>query len=269
MIHTLSSDKEKALFRASIDAVTKDNGIGTLNEKTLHAVIKQYIEPNESFREVKIGVGRTVADIFNDSGIVEIQTRSYEKLIKKLPRLFDIAPVTVVLPLPHIKTVSWIDTESGETTKKRKSPKTGRAYDGLYELSKIKKLLSDDRLCIRIMLIDMDEYRKLDGWGDGGKRGSSRHDRIPTELYCEYILRSKEDYMIFVPELLPKEFTLKDYMKSAKLKQRYGSAGIYILRELGIVSLIGKKGRENLYQLSNPPINASSPSITQNPASEE
>ena len=265
----LSSDKERAAFREAIEIVTHDGGIGTLNEKTLHAVIKQYIEPNESFREVKIGVGRTVADIFNDNGIVEIQTRSYEKLVKKLPRLFDIAPVTVVLPLPHLKSVSWIDTESGETTKKRKSPKTGRVYDCLYELAKIKKLLTNERLSIRIMLIDMDEYRNLDGWGNGGKRGSSRHDRVPTELHSEYILQKNEDYLIFIPETLPQTFTLKDYMKHAKLKQRHGAAGLYILRELGIVSLVGKHGRENLYQLNTVSSNESSPSIAQNPASAE
>lgn len=265
----LSSDKERAAFREAIGIVTHDSGIGTLNEKTLHAVIKQYIEPDASFREVKIGVGRTVADIFNTSGIVEIQTRCYEKLIKKLPRLLDIAPVTVVLPIPHLKTVSWIDTTSGETTKKRKSPKTGRVYDGMYELSKIRKLLTDDRIRVRIMLIDMDEYRNLDGWGNGGKRGSSRHDRIPTELYAEYILQSSEDYLIFVPETLPQPFTLKDYMKCAKLKQRHGAAGVYILREMGIASLVGKKGRENLYQLNIQSSNASSPSITQKPARAE
>ena len=263
----LSSDKEKLLFLKSVEAVTHDEGIGTLNEKTLHAVIKHYIEPDAKKREVK--VGSSVVDIFNENGITEIQTRCYEKLIKKLPRLLETAKTTIVFPLPHKKTVSWIDKESGELSSKRKSPKTGRFYDSLYEISKIKKFISDGRLSIRIMLIDMDEYRNLDGWGNGGKRGSSRAERIPTELFAEHTLSCADDYKIFVPETLSELFTLKEYMKEARLRQHYGAAGIYILREFGLVSLVGKKGRENLYQLNSISTSESSPSIKQNPASAE
>ena len=128
-------DKER--FLNSIAAVSTDSGIGTLGEKTLHSVIKRYIEPNPECREVKV-VGRIVADIYNSDGITEIQTRNYFALRKKLPKLLEIAHVTVVLPLPATKWVSWIDPETGDVSKRRKSPKSGRPHDGLYELSKIK-----------------------------------------------------------------------------------------------------------------------------------
>ncbi len=243
----LSSDKERAAFRVAAEAVTHDTGIGTLGEKTLHAVIKQYLEPNEKYREVK--VESSVADIFNEQGIIEIQTRSYEKLRKKLTALLDTAPVTVVLPLPHKKTVTWVDPKTGESTVPRKSPKTGRPHDGLRELAKIRDFLANPRLTVRIMLIDMEEYRNLDGWGKGGKRGSSRKERIPTELVAEYILHDREDYKIFLPEL-PDEFTLKEYTKAAKLNVQRATAGLNILRELDVVRHIGKRGRENLYEIT-------------------
>jgi hypothetical protein len=98
------------------------------------------------------------------------------------------------------------------------------------------------------MLIDMEEYRNLDGWGNGGKRGSSRNERIPTALFDEYHLCSPDDYLIFIPDALPSEFTLKEYMKAAKVNQRQGQAGVYILRTLGFVEVCGKRGRENLYK---------------------
>ncbi len=230
---------------AAAEVVTHDGGIGTLGEKTLHAVIKQYLEPNEKYREVKVEA--SVADIFNEQGIIEIQTRSYEKLRKKLPTLLDTAPVTVVLPLPHRKTVTWVDPKTGESTVPRKSPKTGRPHDGLRELAKIRDFLPDPRLTVRIMLIDMEEYRNLDGWGNGGKRGSSRKERIPTGLVSEYILKERDDYAVFLPEL-PDEFTLKEYAKAAKLNQQRATAGLNILRELDLVRHIGKRGRENLYE---------------------
>ena len=234
-------------FAEAIASVTRDSGIGTLGEKTLHAVLKQYIEPNKEKREIRVGA--SVADIFNEDGITEIQTRSFLKLKKKLPTLLDTAPVTIVYPIPHQKWLTWIDPKTGEASERRKSPKVGRFFDGLYELSMIREFLSDSRLTVKIMLIDMEEYRNLDGWGNGGKRGSSRNERIPTALFDEYHLCSPDDYLIFVPETMPSEFTLKEYMKAAKVNKRQGQAGVYILRTLGFVDVSGKRGRENLYKI--------------------
>lgn len=258
---------DKKRFSEAIATVSNDSGIGTLGEKTLHAVVKRYIEPNENSREVK--VGRLVADIYNSDGITEIQTRNYVALRKKLPKLLDTAPVTVVLPLPATKWVAWIDPETGETSKRRKSPKNGKPHDGLYELSKIKEWLTDPRLTISILMIDMEEYRNLDGWGNGGKRGSTRNERIPLELVEEYRLCSSEDYRMFVPESLAKSFTLKEFEKAIKQSHKRASGALYLLRELGIIELIGKSGRENLYQLTNFSISPSNTSIAQNPVKAE
>ena len=49
------------------------NGIGTLKEKTMHAVLKNFYEPDVSHQEIK--VDRFVADILRDNEIIEIQTR--------------------------------------------------------------------------------------------------------------------------------------------------------------------------------------------------
>ena len=55
-----------------------DKGIGTLSEKTLHAVLKAYYEPDEDNQEV--AVNGYYADIYNQDGIIEIQTRQLGKL---------------------------------------------------------------------------------------------------------------------------------------------------------------------------------------------
>jgi len=259
-------NKEK--FLQAIAAVSNDSGIGTLGEKTLHSVIKRYIEPNGGNREVNV-IGRIVADIYNSDGITEVQTRNYAALRKKLPKLLEIAPVTVVLPLPSTKWVSWIDPETGETSKRRKSPKSGRPHDGLFELYKIKEWLAEERLTILILMIDMEEYRNLDGWGNGGKRGSTRNERIPLELVEEYRLTSPDDYRIFIPEDLSDTFTLKEFEKHIKQSHKRASYSLYLLRELGIVTLVGKSGRENLYQLTSFSISPSKTSIEQNPAKAE
>lgn len=249
MIHTLSLAERQERFENARNSVTRDGGIGTLGEKTLHAVLKQYLEPDPEKREVRIGIGKIVADIYNDDGITEIQTRSYEKLKKKLPHLLETADVTVVLPLPHIKWLIWLDKDTGEMTQKRKSPKTGSLKDGLYELAKLRPFLTDKRLKIHIIMMDVEEYRNLDGWSDDGKRGSSRHERIPVNLCDEYLFCKRDDWKVFIPEGIEDEFTLKEYSKLLKTNVRAGAAGLYILRDMGIVSLIGKRKRENLYKI--------------------
>ena len=257
-------DKER--FKKAITETSNDSGVGTLGEKTLHSVIKRYLQPNEVYREVNI-IGRLVADIYDGEAITEIQTRNFLALKKKLPRLIEVAPVRIVLPLPYLKWVYWIDNETGEISKKRKSPKCGRPHDGLYEMSKIKEFLADGRISLTVLMINMEEYRNLDGWANGGKRGSSRHERIPTELVEEYNFSSPEDYLFFVPDGLNEEFTLKEFEKASKLNHNRARGGLDILRSLGIVTTVGKRGRENLYQVATSPITKSNTSIVQNPAS--
>ena len=111
------------------------NGIGTLKEKTMHAVLKNFYEPDISHQEIK--VGRFVADILRDDEIIEIQTRSFNAMRKKLSVFLEKYPVTIVYPIPHNKWLYWIDEDTGEVSKKRKSPKTGTFFDAFIELYKI------------------------------------------------------------------------------------------------------------------------------------
>ena len=65
-------------------------GIGTLSERALHRILKLAFEPNEAFHEKKV-LG-SVADIQNEGGIVEIQTRAFEKCARSLKNFCRIFP---------------------------------------------------------------------------------------------------------------------------------------------------------------------------------
>ena len=73
------------------------NGIGTLGEKTLHAVIKNYLEPREELQEVR--VNGYVADICRENQIWEVQTRNFNTLRRKLEAFLPEYKVTVVYPI--------------------------------------------------------------------------------------------------------------------------------------------------------------------------
>lgn len=63
------------------------------------------------------------ADIYNEHGIIEIQTRQLNKLRDKLSVFLNEYQVRVVYPMPYEKYLSWIEPETGDITSRRKSPK--------------------------------------------------------------------------------------------------------------------------------------------------
>ena len=87
----------------------KANGIGTLGEKSLHAILKHTYEPDVSCHEKKeCGY---YADISNGEGIIEIQTRNFNTLRRKLQEFLQERPVRIVYPLARCKWIVWIDKE--------------------------------------------------------------------------------------------------------------------------------------------------------------
>lgn len=72
--------------RQARESLRGQNGIGTIGEKTLHAALKAYYEPDAESHEIKIG--RYIADIVGENGIIEIQTQSFDKLRKKTGGFF-------------------------------------------------------------------------------------------------------------------------------------------------------------------------------------
>lgn len=223
----------------------KRSGIGTLSEKTVHAILKNYYEPDEEKQEIPIE--NYVADIFSDGGIMEIQTRQFNKMRNKLSAFLPLYPVTIVYPIPREKWIIWIDEENGELSRKRKSPAKGNVYLAFIELYKIKMYLKNPNLRVKLVLMDMEEYKLLNGWSRDKKRGSSRYDRIPTDLVEEVDITRIEDYMQFVPYDLEEEFTSKEFAKAAHIPVKLAQTVLNILYDIGTVTRTGKRGREYLY----------------------
>lgn len=220
-------------------------GIGTLGEKTLHAVLKRYFEPHTDNHETRIG--GYVADIVGENGIIEIQTRGFDKLRKKLEVFLEVAHVTVVYPIPKTKWLLWID-ESGAVSSRRKSPKTGQIYDAFDELYKIKPFLSHPNLSLCLVLLEVEEYRYLNGWSRDKKRGSTRCDRIPSALCEEIYIHSSAEYDRMIPTDLIENFTAKDFKRSAGVYLSTAQTALNILHSLGAVERTGKLGNAYIYK---------------------
>lgn len=229
-----------------IDKERLRRGIGTLGEKTVHAVLKHYIDPREQYHEQRCG--NFVADILSEGEIIEIQSANFNTMRKKLDVFLKEYEVTIVYPIPACKWLIWMDEETGEITERRKSPKRGSYYRAFYELYKIKQYLKNPKLHFRFLLINMEEYRLLNGWSKDRKRGSVRYDRIPLNLIGELMITSPEDFQKLLPKELPKQFTSVDFKEKSKLTLKEAQTALNVLTYTETVKRVGKIGNRILYE---------------------
>lgn len=245
----MDKDRFDSACKEIIGREREKNGIGTLSEKTLHAVLKLYFEPHKENHEIK--VGSYVADIVGEHGVIEIQTRQFNRLLSKLECFLEYCNVTVVYPVVRNKYLSWINMDTGEVSPKRKSPKKGTIYNAVKELYKIKYTLDNPKMNLCICILDADETRYLNGWSKDGKKGSTRCDRIPIELVEEVYFNDICDYKRFIPDGLPEIYTSSDLAKAAKISKSDSGTILNILTYLGLVVRCGKKGNSILYQTAD------------------
>lgn len=161
-------------------------GIGTLSEKTVHAVLKRYYAPDEDMHEIPIE--NYVADIYTGTEIIEIQTRQFNRMREKLDAFLRLYPVTIVYPIPRYKWLIWIDEESGEPSKPHKSPVKGSPYMAFAELYKIKSYLRNPNLHLKFVLLDMEEYRLLNGWSQDKKEAPAVMTGFPSGWWRKSVL---------------------------------------------------------------------------------
>ncbi len=245
MIDRISFSKAR---RAVLGETTVSGGIGTLGEGALHRILKNTLEPDEKLQEVKY-LG-SVADIKNESGIIEIQTASFQNLVPKLKKFLKQTPVTVVYPIPHIKYVKWINTETAKADKRNRSPKRSSLVDTARELYKIREFLLESGFTLKVVYLEVEDYKLLNGYGKTKKRGAEKITRIPLSVIDELDFNTKEDYMRFLPEGVPVRFTVKELAKIIKRKPAVAYTLIRLLMHLGIVSHIDTMGREYIYSVN-------------------
>lgn len=223
-------------------------GIGTLSEKTVHAILKLYYSPDVEMHEIPIK--GSVADIFTGTEVIEIQTGNFDKLRAKLDKFLELYPVTIVYPIPHEKWLIWVDEETGEFSKKRKSPLKGSAYMAFRELYKIKSYLTHENLRLKLILMNVEEYRLLNGWSQDKKKGSTRFDRLPVELVEEIEIDCPKDYLQLIPYDVPEPFSVKEFSKIMHINQRLAQIALHIFGYVGVVERVGKKGNAFLYRIA-------------------
>lgn len=219
--------------------------IGELSEKSVHHIIKNIISNKEN-QEVKIK--NYYADILLDeNNILEIQTGNFNKLRDKLLCYLEDYNVTIVYPITYKKEINWIDKETGVIKQVAKRTEYSKFYKGFKELYKIKGFLDNNNISVVLLLVDIDEYRYLDGYDKTLKKRATKIDKVPKKIDDILILNKKEDYNYFINNL-DGDFSVKDFKKYSKTTIKDAGICVNILRYLGIIEFIRKDGREYIYQ---------------------
>lgn len=255
MVDRLKQIDKKGMDKAFYDALSlvvlnerRDQGIGSLQEKTIHRVLKNYYEADK--RQQEIPIEGFYADILRDDGsVVEIQTKSFDRLRPKLEVFLKEHIVTIVYPMVDSRTLCYIDEDTGEILRRRKSPKHMKDEETFVELYRIKSYLSHPNIRIKLVVLECEDYYFESQSASGRSLYLKKFDSMPLGIVREVDLNRVEDYMQFVPLDLEEDFTLKEYSKASGLSHDLAGISLRVLTELGILSRVGKRGNAYLYRV--------------------
>lgn len=242
---------DQLLFQTALEKVAagggRSRGIGTLGEKSIHAVLKYCYEPFGDGQEVRLG--GYVADAVGEDGIFEIQTGNFQNLRGKLNVFLPVCRVTVVYPAVVRKRLNWIDPISG-SVQQGKFFRCGTRYSFFAELYRIKNYLQEKNLHFRIVELTAEEFRILNGSGARKKIRAEKCDRIPRELLSEIILETRADFAQLLPENLPPFFGSAEFSACAKIPRPLARTALNILTDTGVIERREKRGRSYVYSIA-------------------
>ena len=221
------------------------NGIGTLNEKPLHAALKEwYARPGDRF---EVPVDGFVADIVRGEQLIEIQTASFSAMKRKLRRLLPDHSVRLVYPIAHEKWIVKLDAGEENKASRRKSPRRGSLEDLFSELVSFPHLLNNPNFSLHVLLIQEEVLRKHDPRRAWRRRGWVTEERRLVEVIAEQVFESPADLAALLPEALDDPFTTADLARVLGKSRRLAQRMAYCLREMEAIEMVGKKGRSILY----------------------
>ena len=223
----------------------RSNHIGTLRERSLHAAVKDwYARPGD---HSEASVDGYIIDLIRGDLLIEIQTRGFAPLKRKLERLTLQHSVRLVHPIGHEKWIVRVEADGETLIGRRKSPKRGRPEDVFDHLVSFPELVNRDTFVLEVLMIQEEEVRCHDGKGTWRHREWRRTDRRLLEVVDKRRLDAPEDFRAFLPDDLARPFVNRDLMQAADLPLRLAGKLTYCLRKMGVLEVVGKRGNAQLF----------------------
>lgn len=231
--------------------------IGTLAERSLHAALKRwYAQPGD---QVEVPLEGYHIDLVRGDLLIEIQTRNFSALRRKLPKLLEQHHLRLVHPIASEKWLVRVAADGETVLARRRSPKRGSMLDIFDELVHLPAVLAHPNFSLDILLIREEEIRRVRHAREAPAKRTrfprdwDRHDHRLLEVLDSRRVESLADLRAFLPENLPAQFTNRELADALGGNYRRAQSMTYVMRQVGIVEILGKRGRAMLYAANPSP----------------
>ncbi len=216
--------------------------IGTLNEGSIHAALKELVaEPGD---ELEVRLDNFVIDIRRGDLLIEVQTQSFAAMGRKLDALLDRYRIRVVHP---VAVATYLHRPSKPV---RRSPKKGSRFSILDELVSVPTLIDHPGFSVDIALMEMDRYQEHDPKARRGRGGWRTVDKRIRRIDGWERFETGADVLDMLPSGLPEEFTTADVAASGVTDRGSAQKLAYVLRALGLITLVDADRRGYRYRLA-------------------
>jgi len=218
--------------------------VGTLGEKPLHHDIKYWYADGGD--RVEVPVEGFVVDLVRPGLLIEIQTRGFSSMKRKLNTLLARHAVRVVHPIASDMWILKVD-ETGELLSRRKSPRRGMAADLFSELVAFPELIAHPRFSLEVLLVQEEQVRRHDPARAWRRRGWVVEERRLLGVTRRLVIDSAPTLANLLPAELPAEFTTAELAQVLGRPRRLAQQMAYCLRRVRAIEVIGKDGNALVY----------------------
>lgn len=221
------------------------SGIGSLNEKPLHSALKTwYARPGD---QLEVSMDGFVIDILRDDLLIEIQTKSFSSMKRKLLKLTEDHKIRLIHPIAARKWIVRLDKDGATQLSRRKSPTHGCVEDVFDELVSFPQLLMHPNFSLEVLLIHEDELRVHSNKRGWRRKGWVIHERRLIDVVGSHVYHTPADMGVFTPESLPSPFTTEDLADITGQPRRQAQKMAYCLKGMGTIVPVGKQGNAICY----------------------
>ena len=215
------------------------------SESTLHLQLKNFFhQPGD---KIEYRLNKFIIDIVRKNYLIEIQTKNFFAIKRKLETLISAYKVLLVYPIIQDKWILKVDMNSKKLIKRTLSPKHCNYYNIFEELIRIPHLISEPNLMIEALIIQAEEMWVNDNKGSWRRRGWSIKDRRLINILDQKLFSNPNHFLSLLPSDLEPPFTNKDLSKALNGSQRLASMMTNCLRKMNLIKIVGNKNRSNLF----------------------
>jgi len=186
-------------------------------------------------------------DIVRGNLLIEIQTRNFSALKRKLWQLVPDHRLRLVHPIAQEKWLVKRAKRGEKLSKRRKSPKRGIVQDLFGELVSFPELVLQPNFSLEVLLIQEEEVRHHDARRAWRRRGWVTDERRLLQVVERLLFAGPEDYAALLPDELAEPFTTADLARALGRPRSLAQKMAYCLRRMDVIADVGRRDRSVLY----------------------